>query len=548
MTGTRGSLHPLLLLLGPALFLLFFFYYPVASILQGGLTVEAGRFSLRRVADLLTQTYTLKIVAFTLEQALLSTLLALILGIPGAYILARYDFPGKGLFRALTTVPFVLPSIIVVLGFVRFFGNNGVLNRALMSIFHLEEPPLRVLYSLQAILLAHAFYNFPICIRIVSALWGRLNPHLEDAARSLGARGFRLFRKVIFPQILPGILASAALIFVYCLMSFAIVLVLGGGPQYTTIEVEVYRLAKVSLDLDTASALAIVASSLSVLFLYGYLHFQRSTSFAQSLQTQRKPLLPLLAKPGGILILLYLVVVGLVIIAPMLTVVATSFIKPSGWTAKGYSLEWYRRLLTEGWSLRAIGNSLFFGFMTALFSLPLGTLLAYITRRLAFSQVLETILMLPIGVSYIILGLGYLKAFQNLHWSRSWITIVCAHTVIAYPFVIRSVSTLMDKIKPSLIEAARSLGANHWQLFWKLELPLIKSAVVAGAVLAFGISVGEINATLMLYNPRLITMPVAIYRLISSYNFYGACALGSVLIAVTLLSFLIIDKWSGRDS
>ena len=105
---------------------------------------------------------------------------------------------------------------------------------------------------------------------------------------------------------------------------------------------------------------------------------------------------------------------------------------------------------------------------------------------------------------------------------------------------------MLDKIRPTLIDAARSLGAGPLRLFVKLELPLMRSALVAGAVLGFGISMGEINATLMLYNPRLVTLPVAIYRLISAYNFYGACALGSVLIAATVLTFLAIDRWDVR--
>jgi thiamine transport system permease protein len=505
------------------------------------------------MASVFGDPYYLRIIGFTVWQALLSTLLSVIVGLPGAYLLARYDFRGKGLVQALTTVPFVLPSIIVVLGFVRFFGNNGILNRALMTLFHLEEPPLRILYSLQAILLAHAFYNFPIVVRIVSSLWKRIHPATEEAARSLGAHGLRLFWRVTLPQILPAILSAAALVFIFCLLSFAIVLVLGGGPRYTTLEVEVYRLAKVSLDLKTASALALSGALISLVFLYAYIKAQQRSSFAEQLSEDydRPRLASLFGTVQGIFYLFYLLLMVLVILAPMITVVAYSFQVRSGWGQKAISVEWYRRILFGSSPyLRAVLNSLFIALMTIILSLPIGTLLAYVGSRSRFtgSRLLETLMMLPIGISSIILGLGYLKAFQQLPWRivGSWYAIVLAHTVIAYPFVLRVASATFRKMKSSLSEAARSLGAGPWRLFWHLELPLARSALITGAAFAFGISVGEINASLMLYNERLITIPVMIYRLIGSYNFIGACAMGTVLMLFCFLAFLIIDRAGGE--
>jgi thiamine transport system permease protein len=543
----------LLLLLAPAAFLLLFFYFPLGSVLVGGLTDRSGRFSFGILTSLLRDPYYLRIIGFTVLQAILSTVLSVLMGLPGAYLLARYEFRGKRLIEALTTVPFVLPSIIVVLGFVRFFGNNGILNRFLMAVLGLEEPPLRILYSLQAILLAHAFYNFPVVVRVVSSLWRRIHPSTEEAARSLGAHGLRLFWRVTLPQILPAILSAAALVFIFCLLSFAVVLVLGGGPRYTTLEVEVYRLAKVSLDLKTGSALALIGAIISLVFLYAYIKLQQRSSFAEQMtEDPEKPRLAgVLGSVRGVFYLLYLLLMALVILAPMVTVVAYSFQLRSGWGQQAISLEWYRRILSVGGPyLRAVANSLFFAVMTMLLSVPLGTVLAYVGARSRFagSRFLEAVMMLPIGISSIILGLGYLKAYQQLPWPivGRWYAIVFAHTVIAYPFVIRVASATFRKMKSSLAEAARSLGAGPWRLFWHLELPLARSALITGAAFAFGISVGEINASLMLYNERLITIPVMIYRLIGSYNFIGACAMGSVLMLFCFLAFLIIDRAGGE--
>jgi len=550
---SSGSGTLFLLLLAPAVFLLLFFYFPLGSVLVGGLTDSSGRFTLGIAASLLGDPYYLRIIGFTVWQAILSTMLSVLMGLPGAYLLARYDFRGKRLIQALTTVPFVLPSIIVVLGFVRFFGNNGILNRSLMALFRLEEPPLRILYSLQAILLAHAFYNFPVVVRVVSSLWRRIHPSTEEAARSLGAHGLRLFFRISLPQILPALLSAAALVFIFCLLSFAIVLVLGGGPRYTTLEVEVYRLAKVSLDLKTGSALALIGAVISLLFLYAYIKLQQRSSFAEQMaEDAEKPRLAgMLGSVRGVFYLLYLLLMALVILAPMITVIAYSFQLRSGWAQQAISLEWYRRILSGGGPyLRAVVNSLFFACLTMLLSLPLGTLLAYVGARSRFtgSRLLEAVMMLPIGISSIILGLGYLKAYRQLPWRivGTWYSIVFAHTVIAYPFVIRVASATFRKMKSSLTEAARSLGAGPWRLFWRLELPMARSALITGAAFAFGISVGEINASLMLYNERLITIPVMIYRLIGSYNFIGACAMGSVLMLFCFLAFLIIDRAGGE--
>jgi thiamine transport system permease protein len=566
------------ILIIPLLFLGVFFYFPLVSIRVEGITDEEGRLTLQNLLAVVGDPYTVRIILFTLEQALLSTVCSILLGLPGAFLMARYEFRGKSIIKALTTVPFVLPSIIVVLGFVIFFGNNGVLNRGLMALFGIEDPPLRILYSMGAIILAHTFYNFPVCIRLVSAVWSRTNPHTERAALSLGARGMRLFRWAILPQIMPGILAAAALIFVFCYTSFAVILVLGGGPEFSTIEVEIYRLAKTNLDLNGASALAIWESLITIGSMYLYIRLQHRASIADRLELvgERKPLSSLLKSPWGSAVFLYILIICVVIIAPMLAAVHYSFLKRSSHAADlTYTLKWFRFIFSgarEGAvavsQLSAIGNSLFFGMITVGLSLPVGTVIAYVTSRApgeiqviarregrglfghagsprrGIGRLFEAGAMMPLGISTIMLGLGYIRAYQILPGDLTgrWYAIAIAHTVIAYPFVIRSTSAIFRRISPRMIHAALSLGANRWRTFWRIELPMIKSGLVAGATFAFAISIGEINATLMLYNPDFTTMPVAIYRLISSYNFFAACALGTVLMVICFLVFLTIDK------
>ena len=544
----------------PLLFLFIFFYLPILLVFSGGVLQKNtdGSFFLSGIGSLLTNPYYLRIIGFTAFQALVSTLFALAAGLPGAYILGRYSFPGKKAVKSLTSIPFVLPSILVILGFVLFFGNNGHLNRLLMLLLDREKPPLKILYSFKAIILAHAFYNFPIVMRLLSTAWENLSRSRNEAARSLGARRFFLFRTVTLPGILPALLSAVSLIFLFCFMSFAIILVLGGGPQFTTIEVEVYRLARFSLDFNQAAALGLIGTLLSMGLLSINLFFQNKASTA--LMPREKRILPRpLFFPRGmdrrnppvirILMSVYLITAMIILLGPLLSVPINSFQHKVTRTAEtGWTLKWYRELFSPGSvSVQAVKNSLSYGFMTVLAALPLGTLLAFRSRRGALyrSRAAELLYMLPMGVSPVILGLGYMNMLPLLPPGvhGSWLAIVGAHTVIAYPFVLRSVSGALTAVPPSLRQAAASLGAPPGRVFFTIDLPLIRSGLLTGGAFAFALSLGEINATLLIADRSQVTIPLAMYRLIGAYNFYGACVLGTILMLLCGAAFYIIDTF-----
>lgn len=545
---TRNRTNFILLMIAGA-FLILLFYLPLSMVLKGALfPTEEG------LGEVLRSDYNRRIIVFTVVQALLSTIFTIIIGLPGAWLLATRNFPGKKLLRAVSAVPFVLPSILVVLGFVIFFGNNGYLNRTVMSITGMKAPPFRILYSLKAIILAHGFYNFPIVLRIVSSLWEKLDPSIATAAKSLGAGRIRLFFTVTLPQILPAVLASAALVFVFCFTSFAVILVLGGGPAYTTLEVEIYRQARISLNMDAAAALSVTGIIITLIFVYLNIHFQSSLNYHENInQTGNyyRPHTPTPFNPG---ISIYIFFLVMLVAAPVISVIIKSFIHSGGGT-NFFSTSAYSNILNPnpgnyGITLfRAIGNSISYAFYTVIFSILIGTLISYVLRgKKKFASILDTLFMLPVSVSSVILGLGYLKIMNYLKgpFKSSPILIILAHTVIAYPFVTRAVKPVLDKIKPNLIYAALSLGETPFKVFLEIELPLIKSAIFAGAAFAFAISIGEMNATILLSSGNTLTIPIMMYRLIGSYNFIGACALGTVLIIFTSLSFILMDYF-GSD-
>ncbi len=542
--------HPAFLIL--ILFLLLLFYIPIGSVLIKGLFPEGsfdGTVFLRTVFT----PYTLRILWFTFFQAVLSTLFSLLLGLPGAYLLSVYTFPGRKLVRAASGVPFVLPPILVVLGFVIFFGNSGLLNTLLMRLFNQTEPPLRVLYSLKAIILAHGFYNFPIALRLIASLWQQLPPTQEWAAQTLGATRVRLFFTITLPQLMPAILAASALIFMFCFTSFAIILVLGGGPQFTTVEVEIYRLAKTSFDIPAAGALSSVALILTLGIMGIYVKLQNKLAFHQELsagpvrpRSYNRPSIT-----GFIGIIFYIGAMLLIVAGPILAVVVRSLQKPVSRAGRlEFTFEWYRRLFNSGGqqfsqiALPAVRNSVIIGILAAVTALVVGTALSYLTvrYRLKFGRVIDTLSMAPMAISSVILGLGYFLISRTLpDLGRAKIfMIVAAHSVIAYPFVARTVSSVLKKIPPSQIQAAMLLGASPGKVFRTVEFPIMLPALTAAGAFAFAISMGEINATLV-FSSSTVTIPLAIYRMIGSYNFFGACALGTILVAVCAFAFSLFD-------
>ncbi|AEC02165.1 ABC transporter permease [Parasphaerochaeta coccoides] len=537
----------------PALVVIFFlFLLPLVSTLSQAFRGSDGGFSLELIISAVTSPYTIRLLGMSLLQATASTVASFAIGMPGAYILATYSFPGKKLVRSIGTIPFVLPSILVVLGFVIFYGNNGLLNRILMSITGTTEPLIRILYSFPAIILAHAFFNFPVFMNIVSSFWESMDRRVEDAAMTLGAPRKRVFRSITLPRLVPSIISAATLVFLFCFSSFAVILVLGGGPRYSTLEVEIYRASR---SLDAIGQ----AAAMSLLSLFIMLILLAVHSYAQRQAANREKPAPYATRTTSpattgrkIALAAYSVVTGIFVLAPMLGIVYRSFRSPlSRAGGEAFSLRWYREifrlaasngLMASGWE--AVVNSLIIAIVVALVTVPLAVSIAtFLRRKNPGATSLELAAMLPMAVSSVIIGLGYFlirSRFQSP--GAAYVLVVLAHVIIAIPFVMRSVLPDYRRIPPSLSHAAMTMGASPSRVFFSLEVPLLRNSMVTGGIFAFAISMGEINATLTLSDSTFSTIPLVMYRLIGSYNYQGACALGTLLISVCVIVFFVSES------
>mgnify|MGYP006271896143 CR=1 FL=1 len=549
-----------------ALVLLVLFYYPVATVFVEAVTVD-GAFSLDPLRELLTDRfYLVDILWFTAMQAALSTVASVALGLPGAWILARFEFPGRETLRSLTILPFVLPSIMVAIGFVAMFGQNGTLNRAL-SLVGLGS--VNLLYTLEAIVVAHAFYNAPLVTRITTAAWESVDARTVETARSLGAGPYRAFWDVVVPQLLPAVLVGATLTFVFTFASFPIVLALGGF-QLATVEVWVYKLVG-ELEYAEAATLAVVETAVSLGLTYAYLRYEGSRrATGQGAHPQpRRSLLPDgssleldRASLGSVLtrlgVLGYALVVVVVFVGPILSMVLASVTGPTGeLTLRHYEFLLQRQATGASYQVKplpAIENSIVYAVGTLLVALPMGVVMAVLTtRQFRGRKVVDALAMAPLAVSGIVVGLGMLRGLVfgvRIGDTRiqvvGGVAVVAAHAVAAYPFVTRNVAPLLGGLDSRLVESARSLGASRFRALLDVELPLVWAGVVAGAAFAFAISIGEFDATVILASGSgSYTMPVAVERFLGR-RLGPATAMGCVLLIVTSLSFVVIERYGGR--
>jgi thiamine transport system permease protein len=538
--------------------LLVVFYFPIATVFVEAVVVD-GTITAEPLVDVLTsEFYLVDIFGFTAYQALLSTAASVALGLPAAWILARFEFPGRELLRSLTILPFVMPSIMVAIGFVATFGENGTLNAALEAI---GLPTVELLFTVPAIVIAHAFYNAPLVARVTTAAWESVDAAAIETARSLGASPTRAFYDVVVPQLLPAVAIGATLTFVFTFASFPIVLALGGF-QLATVEVFIYSRIR-NLAYGEAAALAAVETVISLGLTYLYLRYEgRKRGDGQGANPQpRRPVWPASWTPRAVgtraVIAGYAVVVFAVFVVPIVSMVFTSFTGGNGLTLDHYLFLVERQRTGASYQVRplpAVWNSLLFGAGTLLVAVPMGIVLAVLTTRSFRGRAaIDALTMAPLAVSGIVVGLGLVRGLVfgvDVLGTRLQVTgavaIVAAHAVGAYPFVTRSVAPLLRNLDARLVESARSLGATRVRALIDIELPLVAAGVVAGAAFAFAISIGEFDSTVVLAEGSAsYTMPVAVERYLGR-RLGPATAMGCLLLVVTSLSFVVIERFGDR--
>ena len=491
----------------------------------------------KALIEVFTDPYTYRLLAFTLEEALLSALISVVAALPFAAFFSRYAFPGRRAVLTLSGLSFTIPTILVVLGFVIWYGNNGLLNTLLMNITGKDYSLLRILYSFKAIILAHVYLNFPIAFLLITNAWSQLPDTPEKAAYTLGADRKRTFFSVTFPRLLPAILSAFILIFLFCFSSFSIILVLGGNPAYSTFETEIYRRVHINVDREGAAALSIFA-----FFITGIILILTSPARKESKASrQQRVLIRARGRYLAAAILIMLLIL-LFILPPMLSVIYRAFFTKNG----DFTLRAWRDIAEGSTGLMStaangIVNSFMIALVSSLLAVFLGARIAMAAAK-RNSWFLPVLSSLPMATGSVTLGLGFSFLAAVIGQDSlllSYILVSLAHLTIILPFAVRTIIPGAKAIPDSLPAAAYTLGVSSGKTMRKVEYPLLSSYRRKAFAFAFALSLGEVNATLTLSDGHVSTLPILIYRMISSYNYQGAAALGTLLLAEALLVFAI---------
>lgn len=554
MKSTLPNHRLLLLWVVPLLFMGIFFFYPLYSIL--GLAMQ----SLTRGMSVVNWAGVLRPLGFTLYQASLSTILTILVGLPAAFLFGRFDFKGKAILRILATLPFILPTVVVAAGFNALIGPRGWLNVVAMQIFHINQPPIQILNSLAAILLAHVFYNTAVVIRTVGTALEQMDPRLEQVGRTLGASPWRGFWQIALPLIRPALASAALVVFLFDFTSFGVVLLLG-GPQYATLEVEIYNQTMQLLNLPQAALLSVVQLGCTLLITVLILRSGGGLAVPVAPRVHHEQSNFRGTWKGKVFIVLMMIVLISILVLPLaalalrsITFMEVDVDDSSATFSTRLTFEYYQELFINRRQslfyvppINALLNSLLYAIGTSVLALVFGSLASYaLVQKNNINLFFDPLLMLPMGASAVTLGLGFTVAFAMLPNARSLYPFLIpgAHALIALPFVVRVLQPALSSIPVSLKQAAATLGASPWQIWRRIELPIIARAASVAALFSFTISLGEFGATTFLSRPDIPTIPIAIFRFLNlpgDLNYGQALAMATILMLLCALVMVVID-------
>ena len=462
-------------------------------------------------------------VAWTLLQAALTCVLALLFGLPLAWVLARFEFAGRALVLRLLMLPFVVPTLVAAMGVLALWGPRGSISAPLG--WNLQDTPWLLLYG-------NLFFNLCLVLRAGVEALDRVSAARVAAARSLGATPWRAFWRVEWPAMQPALLSALCLVFLYCFSGFGLALILG-GQRYATVEVEIYTLVAHELRLAPAGALALGTLLLTgtAAVVYALLERRLATPGRADRIARRRPrgLWQWLALALALLVLL------LVCAAPLLAILLRVV---QAFDSAG-------EVLRDPETHLAVWNTLRFTCAAVLLATGLGLAHAVVARR---SVALRAAAFLPFVVSPVTVAFGLLLLYP--HWSASLPLLLAAYALLAYPFVANGLGAALDEQPAHLALAARSLGATPRRVFWRVTLPMALPALRRGMAFAAATAMGEFAVTLFLSRPEWTTLTTLIYQHLGrpgTGNRDAALVLAALLMLLALSVFALLDAGPRGD-
>jgi len=518
----------------------------------------------RRFFDF-TQGANLQALLGSVNISLLSVIFSALFGIPLAILFARFDFPGRKIFGVLVTLPVLLPPLVGVLAFYFLLGETGILPRLLQWLFNLKAAPL-VMRGVPAILVVHVYSFYVYFYLFVRNALLAADPALEEAARNLGANSWLVWRRVIFPQLLPAILGAALLVFMTSMASFTAPYIFGGNWRFLT--VEIYN-SKLNGNLPMAITQAVIVAAISLLFLL-IMRFQSGqaiTGFGRgtkgAARTGNLRQLPALQKFS--LTLLGLVVM-ISLILPQLTLVMIAFVRNGSWTSQifpdTFTLENFTTLWRQRQFLQPFWNSFwmatlatFAGAIVSFIAAWLQTKFTAPNRTRVLPAVIDAVVMLPYAIPGTVIAIALIATFNEPHWFTAnnilvgtAVILPLAYFIRHLPIQFRATAAAFAQFDPGLDEAARNLGASWWRRMSRVTIPLVLPGIATGAMVALVNALGEFVASILLYTYSTEPLSVRIFSELRIFNLGSVAAYSVILTAIIGLVMWLNQKWVGDRS
>ena len=531
-----------LVLLLSALLLGALLVWPLFEVLKIGLwNEETQSFTLDFYKKLLTHKYYVGALVNSMVVGIGGMLGACLLGIPLAYFTTRYAIRGRSLISTLSVMALVSPPFIGAYSWIVVLGNNGWLTQAMKSI----GIQLPTIYGVHGIILVFSLKFFPFVYLMTASALKNINRSLEEAAHNLGCTSMQRFFKVTLPLVMPAVSASAILCFVLSLADFGTPSII--GRDFRTLSTLAYN--QYTSEMGGTPSMAVSISMLMIVISMVAVYLQRRTlrhkSYAGSLLQQH------VVQPAAGLrgVAMHAVCYGIVALAilPIAVVVYTSFLKTQGPVfLNAFGLTSYDRVLRE--IPDVIANTFLYSLLATLAITLVGGLMSYVIvrRESRWSGLLDAVLMVPYVVPGVVMAIGFLLVFNappiDLVGTAGIIVLILF--IRRLPYGVRATTAVLRQIKPSIEEAAISLGASPAKAFFKVTVPLMMPGIVAGAMMSFITSINELSSTLLLYNGRTTTMPVKVFVAVLDGEFGLAAALSTILLVSTGLCVFAVLKLS----
>lgn len=520
--------------------LLFFVLYPLAVLFSNSVTGQDGGFSLEGFRALLADSQYLEAFGNTLVLGLVVTTCTILVGVPFAYMVARYDFPLKNLVAILPVLTIVIPEIIVGQSWLLVLGNNGILTN-LLGDAGISLPSFYgwtgMVFSMTLV-----YYTY-IYLGVLAALRG-FDGQLEEAGLSLGTPPLMTQLRVLVPVLLPAVLVNALVVFTLVVGNFALAMLLGSRVPLLSVMTYNTFVSEMGGSPTLQSAMSVVSIAIVAIVL-----FVQKRVVERKVYTMTQGRAPAARRVRSWQAMLYTGGVGLVILLsllPLIVVFIAAFTKTSGpvmhWGS--WSLASMQRALHG--APEPILNSLKFASLATVTGVAFAVLVSYLTikKRSAFTQVLDYIVVLPLTISGTVLGIGLVQTF-NTGWlvlaGTSGIMVLC-YAVRRLPFAVRNASSVLFNIPDSIEEASISLGVSPLMTFFKVILPAMKASIISAAILMWLTTISELSASIVAYSGGLETMPIAIFRQVDGGRLGMASAYGAALVTVIVLPIIVSVK------